>query len=213
MVNLVFFCRKMYCSPCQSYVMNLLSDYQLTFVMHCHTIKIEWFEVLTRTILLLTIFNVSPLSLLSQFCCWIKLYKVTDWYKCPVNDVVLFLTFTANVHALLKYLKLLMCIITSLDNKFTTLQPWTIIFLKYKPLKWTPIPRTRVIIHVFSGTFFLSVHKSHKSAIDILHNGYNRYLCAVCVGCLHGYSAKVNSNTDDYIFLKTHSAKFKITST
>ena len=43
----------------------------------------------------------------------------------------------------------------------------------------------------FSGTFFLSVHKSHKSAVEILHNGYNRYLCAVCVGCLHGYSAKV----------------------
>jgi hypothetical protein len=42
-----------------------------------------------------------------------------------------------------------------------------------------------------SGTFFLSVHKSHKSAIEITHNGYNRYLCAVCVGCLHGYSAKV----------------------
>ncbi|KAL5265597.1 hypothetical protein ACHWQZ_G006349 [Mnemiopsis leidyi] len=45
---------------------------------------------------------------------------------------------------------------------------------------------------LIDGTFFLSIHKSHKSAVEILHNGYNRYLCAVCVGCLHGYSAKVN---------------------
>eukprot|EP00116_Pleurobrachia_bachei_P008455 sb/3468717/ len=44
---------------------------------------------------------------------------------------------------------------------------------------------------LIDGLFFLSIHKSHKSAVEIEYGGQKRFLCSICVGCLHNYSARI----------------------